>query len=247
MAVEGVNRLEHPIDVMPLMHKAFRALSDRTEELASKATTIEDIEELNQTFGFWVKQILYHATVEDEVMTGPLKDGQPLRDLVRDNETEHADLVGKAGELTEFIAKGPGSGLAESVRDAGFTLEDEQHKELEDRFHEVEAILHQVLGDQKVIKRTIRHIHSRVIGVRTLELDHFENEEAFVCSLVRDEINEAGQLHMVRRLLVDDSAEDPRWILDWVHSELDAADQAALEDLEVRFQGAVTQAVLKQG
>ncbi|MBC8280509.1 MAG: hemerythrin domain-containing protein [Chloroflexi bacterium] len=237
MATENMNRLEDPIDVMPLMHKAFRAVSDRTEEMASKASTLEDIEELNQAFGFWVKQILYHATVEDEVMTGPLKDGQP----VRDNETEHADLAGKAGELAEFIAKGPGAGLAESVRDAAFTLEDEQHKELEDRFHEVEAALHQVLGDKKVTARTIRHIHSRVMGVRILELDHFENEEAFVCSLVRDEIDEAGQLYMVRRLLIDDSAEDPRWIIDWVHSELDEADQALLKDLEVRFEGAVAQ------
>ena len=173
MATENMNRLEDPIDVMPLMHKAFRAVSDRTEELASKASTLEDIEELNQAFGFWVKQILYHATVEDEVMTGPLKDSQPARD----NETEHADLAGKAGELAEFIGKGQGAGLAESVRDAAFTLEDEQHKELEDRFHEVEAALHQVLGDKKVTARTIRHIHSRVMGVRILELDHFENEE----------------------------------------------------------------------
>ena len=150
-------------------------------------------------------------------------------------------MAGKAGELAEFIAQGNGAGLAESVREAAFNLEDEQHKELEDRFHEVEAALAQVLGDKKVTARTIRHIHSRVLGVRILELDHFENEEAFVCSLVRDEIDEAGQLYMTRRLLIDDSAEDPRWIIDWVYSELDEADQALLKDLEARFEGAVAQ------
>ena len=242
MTADNDHRLEDPIDVMPLMHKAFRAVSDRTEALAANAKTIEDIAELNEAFGFWVKQILYHATVEDEVLTGPLKaSGQPVREPVQDNEDEHAALAGKAGELAEFIAEGNGAGLAESVREAAFTLEDEQHQELEDRFHEVEAALAQVLGEKKVTARTIRHIHSRVLGVRILELDHFENEEAFVCSLVRDEIDEAGQLYMTRRLLIDDSAEDPRWIIDWVYSELDEADQALLKDLEVRFQGAVTQ------
>ena len=237
MAAENINRIEDPIDVMPLMHKAFRAVSDRTEEMASKAKTLEDLASLNEAFGFWVKQILYHATVEDEVMTTPLKDSPPARD----NETEHAELAGKAGELVEFIGQGKGAGLAESVRDAAFSLEDEQHKELEDRFHEVEAALQEALGDKKVTARTIRHIHSRMLGVRILELDHFENEEAFVCSLVRNEIDEAGQLYMIRRLLIDDSAEDPRWIIDWVYSELDETDQALLKDLENRFQGAVAQ------
>jgi hypothetical protein len=77
------------------------------------------------------------------------------------------------------------------------------------------------------------------MGVRILELDHFENEEAFVISLVRDEIDEAGQLYMVRQLLIDESADDPRWVIDWVYSELNEADQALLKDLETRFQGAV--------
>ncbi|HIF43108.1 MAG TPA: hypothetical protein EYG27_06750 [Dehalococcoidia bacterium] len=170
-------------------------------------------------------------------MTGPLQDSQPARD----NETELAALAGKAGELVEFIAKGPGAGFAESVREAAFTLEDKQHRELEDRFHEMEAALQEVLGDKKVTARTIRHIHSRMMSVRILELDHFENEEAFVVNLVRDEIDEAGQLYMVRRLLIDETAENPRWIIDWVYSELDDSDKALLKDLENRFRGAVAQ------
>ncbi|SVE61442.1 uncharacterized protein METZ01_LOCUS514296, partial [marine metagenome] len=69
----------------------------------------------------------------------------------------------------------------------------------------------------------------------------FENEEAFVCSLVRDEIDEAGQLYMIHKLLMDDTADDPRWIIDWVYSELDDTDKALLKDLESRFKGAVAQ------
>ena len=237
MTADNTHRLEDPIDVMPLMHKAFRAVSDRTEAMAANASNFEDVSELNEVFGYWIKQLLHHATVEDEVMTGPLKDNQPARD----NETEHTELAGKAGDLISFIAMGNAAGLEESVREAAFSLEEEQHLALEERFHEVEAALKDVLGEKKVTARTIRHIHSRLIGVRILELDHFENEEAFVLSLVRDEMDEAQQLNIVRRLLIDESAEDPRWIIDWVYSELDAEDQALLKDLENRFQAAVAQ------
>ena len=214
-------------------------MTDRTEEMAAEATTVEDIAKLNETFGFWVKQIVYHATVEDEVMTGPLKDSQPARD----NETEHSELAGKAGDLASFIAIGNAAGVEESVRDAAFSLEEEQHRALEEKFHEVETALKDALGEKKVTARAIRHIHSRLLGVRILELDHFENEEAFVCSLVRDEIDEDGQLYIIRRLLIDEFAEAPRWIIDWVYSELDEADKAPLKDLENRFQGAVAQPV----
>ena len=137
MTAENSNRLDDPIDVMPLIHKAFRAASDRTEALAAGASTMDDINELNEQFGFWVKQLSHHAAVEDELMTGPLQTSQPARD----NETEHSELSGKAGDLVNFIAKGNAAGLEESVREAAFTLEEEQHKELEERFHEVEEAL----------------------------------------------------------------------------------------------------------
>ena len=205
MTAENIHRLEDPIDVMPLMHKAFRAVSDRTEAMAANASTFEDVAELNESFGYWVKQLLYHAGVEDEVMTAPLKNSQPARD----NETEHTELAGKAGDLVSFIAMGNAAGLEESVREAAFSLEEEEHRALEERFHEVETALKDVLGEKKVTARTIRHIHSRLIGVRILELDHFENEEAFVVSLVRDEMDEAQQLGIVRRLLIDESPKTP--------------------------------------
>ncbi len=233
----NTHRLENPIDVMPLIHKAFRAVSDRTETLAAQASSFDDVAVLNEVFANWIKQIVYHAAVEDEFMTGPLKDNQPARD----NETEHSDLAGKAADLASFIAMGSGAGLEESVREAAFSLDEEQHNLLEERFHDVETALKDVLGEKKVTARTIRHIHSRLLGVRIPELDHFENEEAFIIPLVANEVDEAGQLLLVRRLLIDESAEDPRWIIDWVYSELDETDQALLKDLENRFQGAVAQ------
>ena len=77
MSTDSFTAPEPPIDVMPLMHKAFRAVSDRAEAMAAAASTMEEIAELNETFAFWIKQITYHAAVEDEVMTGPLETSQP--------------------------------------------------------------------------------------------------------------------------------------------------------------------------
>ena len=168
-------------------------------------------------------------------MTGLMQDHRPARD----NETEHADLFQKAGELASFIALGNAAGLEESARQAAFSLDEEQHNLLEERFHDVETALKDVLGEKKVTVRTIRHIHSRLIGVRILKMDHFENEEAFIIPLVENEIGEAGQLDIVHRLSIDEAAEDPLWVIDWVYSELDPAEQALLKDLEARFHGGV--------
>ena len=52
----------------------------------------------------------------------------------------------------------------------------------------MKTTLKEGLGEKRVTVRTIRHIHSRLIGVRILELDHFGNEEAFFIPLVANEI-----------------------------------------------------------
>ena len=87
-----------------------------------------------------------------------------------------------------FIALDNAAGLEESVREAAFPLDEEQHNLLEERFHNVKTTLKEGLGEKRVTVRTIRHIHSRLIGLRILELDHFGNEEAFFIPLVANEI-----------------------------------------------------------
>ena len=87
-----------------------------------------------------------------------------------------------------FIALDNAAGLEESAREAAFPLDEEQHNLLEERFHDVKTALKEGLGEKKVTVRTIRHIHSRLIAVRILELDHFGNEEAFFIPLVANEI-----------------------------------------------------------
>ena len=100
---------------------------------------------------------------------------------------------------------------------------------------EVEDALKQEIGQDRVLARTRRHLYQRVMAMRVLEFDHFENEEAFVVSLVGERISEQQQLEMARHLLFDDEAEDPRWIIDWVAAELTPAGRSLLSELESRL------------
>lgn len=226
-----ITKLDSPIDVMSLMHKAFRAISDRAEGLAAQAQDGGDLTEFSDSFHLWIKQLLYHATTEDRHMTARFEDSQPARD----NENEHAELAAGGGELAEFMGKGDAAGLEDNVRAAMASLEHEQHNELADNVREVEAALKSALGESKVAARTRRHLYRRLTALRILEFDHFENEEAFVCPMVREQMSEHDQLELVRKLLIDQESENQRWIIDWVSSELTPAERELLNDLEAKF------------
>ena len=228
---QKITKLDSPIDVMYLMHAAFEALSQRVERLAAGGQEGGDLSEFRESFDFWVKQLLYHATTEDTYMTAPLVNCQPARE----SEAEHAELAEQGKELIAYLDKGDEAGISDSIRTAVLALEEGEHKELAGRLEEVEEILKKEIGRDKVLARTRRHLYQRVMALRVLEFDHFENEEAFVLTLVRERIAEEQQLGMVRHLLIDDEAENPRWIIDWVAEELAPAQRNLLASLEARF------------
>jgi hypothetical protein len=89
-----------------------------------------------------------------------------------------------------------------------------------------------------VLARTRRHLYSRVTAMANAELDHFENEEAFVCPIIGERFSEEQQLSMVKRLLFDPGDDDPRWIIDWVASELEPGERELLADLESKIAAA---------
>ena len=228
---QEITKLDGPIDVMYLMHVAFEALSERVERLAAKGQEGGDLSEFRESFDLWVKQLLYHATAEDTYMTAPLVNCQPARD----NEAEHAKLAEQGRELVEFLDRGDEAGISDSIKSTVLALEEQEHRELADRLREVEEVLKKEMGREKVVARTRRHLYQRVMELRVLEFDHFENEEAFVLPLVRDRIGEQQQLELIRYLLIENQAENPRWIIDWVGSELTPKERALLDALEARF------------
>ncbi len=233
---DEITRLDSPIDVMYLLHKAMRADTARAESAMSQAVEGGDLQPFKEALDFWAKQLLYHAIAEDNYMTAPLTDSPPARD----NEEEHAELARQAGELGEFVGKGDAGGFEQTVREAMVALADKQHEELAERMEDVVSVLKEEIGDTRVTARARRHLYRKVVELRITENDHLENEEAFVLPVVRDRMSDAEQLEVARRLLIDEEAEDPRWILNWLAEEMTPGERDLLTTLESRFQGAVS-------
>ena len=164
-------------------------------------------------------------------MTGPIADAQPARD----NESEHAELAGHGTDLVNFMLRGDEAGLSDSVKAAVMGFEDAERKALAQDLQDVADLLKKEIGQDKVTARTCRHLYQRVMGLHVLEFDHFENEETFVLPLVREGFREQQQLEMVDRLLFGGNTDNPRWIIDWMASELPSTQREMLLGLEKRL------------
>jgi hemerythrin superfamily protein len=198
------------------------------EQLAAAAQKSGDLTEFKDVFDYWVKQLMYHASVEDEYMTAPLSDSPPARD----NETEHAQLAQQGGQIVEYLGRGDGAEFEDRVRRVMLSLEDQQHHDIMERLEEIQRVLAKEVGQNCITARTRRHLYRQVLELRCLEYDHFENEEAFVMPLVRQEFSESEQLGLVRKLLFQEGVNDPRWIIDWVRQELSPTEARLLDELE---------------
>jgi len=125
--------------------------------------------------------------------------------------------------------------LETSVKPVVVALGESQREEAVAKLEDLENMLTAEIGEDRILARTQRHLFSRMVASRVAEFDHFENEEAFVVSEVREQMSEAEQLNVAMRLLLDEEAENPRWIIDWVAEELTPPEQDLLSALESRF------------
>ena len=108
------------------------------------------------------------------------------------------------------------------------------HHRLADLLEEVQRCLTEEIGRTMLIARTQRHLFGKVVMARIAQDDHLEEEEAFVLPVVRRQIGDEQQLAIVRHLLLDQEAEDPRWHLDWITDYLTPRERRLLADLTAR-------------
>ena len=229
--IDNQNHLDHPIDIMYLFHKAFMIHSVRTENLAKDSVEGGDLRSFKNSFEQWAKLFRYHVDTEDKYMTTPLAESQ----YARRNETEHEELREGARNVEGILSAGDTFGLSRYVNSVMQALDEEQHEEISWSMQEVEEYLKQAIGEERVTARTRRHLYGKVMALRMLEFDHFENEEAFVVTEVREHLTVNQQMEIARHLLIDSESENPRWIIDWLFSELDAGDREIISSLESQF------------
>ncbi len=234
-----ITRLENPIEVMYLIHKALMVEAARVEDMVRRFEIGESLQPTRGAFNVWATALIFHADQEDHYMTAPLTDFQPARD----NENEHATLGCMLGDLTTFLDRDDTRGLAHRVKEAIVALHEEQHMELMQRLEDVMAVLHEEIGKTKVIARTQRHLYGKIVALRIAQDDHLESEEAFVLPEIWQRFNEEEQLEVARQLLIDEAADDPRWVIRWVAQCLNVAERRRLADLEARLDTVPAKAV----
>ena len=205
-----------PIDSMYLIHKALIFEAARVEEMVRLLEEGDSLQPVRAAFNFWASALAPHAQQEDEHMTGLMPDFEPARV----NEAEHAELDPILSDIASKLDSGDNRGLAERVKDLVAALHEEQHLQLFDRLEEVMEVLSEEIGRTKVVARTHRHLYQSVVACRVAQDDHLECEEEFVLPTIRYTFEDSRQISMIRSLLIDDLAEDKRWVLDWVRGHL---------------------------
>ena len=228
---EETVKLDSPIDVMYLLHRALSAEAAWVQREIERFEPGGSLQPFRAVFNTWATALMYHADIEDQYMTAPLTDFQPARD----NEAEHLELAGLMDDLSEYTSKGDTHKLEERVSSAIIALHEQQHSELMERLEDVMDVLNGEIGRQRVIARTKRHLYGKVVALRICQDDHLESEEAFVLPRVRESMTEEEQLQLAQRLLVDEASQYPRSIQDWVARELNPEELRWLADLASRF------------
>ena len=210
MTVE-ITTLEQPIDAMYLIHKALRGEADRTVELVRSLEDGNSLQPFKLAFTAWATAIMYHA--EKEVGTEMTKSVDATRKAAADDPVERVKWALLAKEDEEYAA------LLEGVMD-------------------VMAVLEEDIGATSVILRTQQHLYGQAIALRVAQEDHLETEEAMVIALLRENLSPACQLEVVGALLVDQDADDPHWVIEWISQYLTPKENELLLELESQIKQA---------
>ena len=228
---EKVTNLDHPINVMYLIHQALSAQSGRVQQLVHEFEYGESLQPFRSAFNIWAARLMYHADMEDLYMTAPFTDHQPSRV----NEEEHAELGQLGDDLAAYLERDDPKSLEQSVKAAILALHDQQHAELMERLEDVMAVLNEEIEGKRILPRTKRHLFRGIVNLRSCMNDHLENEEAFVLPEIKARMSVAEQLKLTKHLLIDEASPDPRTILDWVSDDATPEERILLKELESRF------------
>jgi len=230
---EQITALESPIDVMYLMHKVFMEHSIKTEKLALEILQEEDLNELKNALDEWLKHIIYHVDTEDVFLTGPLKektmpDG---RMVVKDNVAEHDQIRLDGEHVLNNFSRNIQQESAEISKDLILALDDQKHEELIGKVEDLQGAIEKVLTEDGLRIRSRRHLYRSVLALKVTEFDHFENEEASVLPLVKEQMSRNQQLECARELLFQDTATCPGWIFHFISNGLCESERILLQEL----------------
>ncbi len=200
-----------------LIHQALRTEATRAEELVSQLEPGGSLQPFRNAFDNWASALLYVSEREDRVFS--------------------QSLVGHVHQEAPSPASNgdaPG-GREERVRLVMASANEQEHLELTRKMEAVLEVLNEEIRDQQVITRTKQHLYRQVMTLRMAQEDHLETEAALILPALRAQMGEREQLNAAKGLLIDEEAQDSRWIIDWVSQHLNETERESLKELEARF------------
>jgi hypothetical protein len=108
--------LEDPIDVMYLIHKAFKKEGERLVRVVNHLSKVYELEAIKRDFEFWARALVDHTVNEDKFMTGPIADSM----VARQNEEEHARLAEYLDDVASCL-------INRGFREVDLTIESKKH------------------------------------------------------------------------------------------------------------------------
>ena len=106
-----------------------------------------------------------------------------------------------------------------------------------DKISAVQNSIVEAFGAEKLKARSLRGLYQSVLDLKVVEFDHFENEEAFVLTLVREQMTYDQQLQLTEKLLFDSTDQNENWIVDFLFSVLDDEESRLLQELISEIKG----------
>lgn len=226
-----ITRLESPLDTIYLIHKALKAEAGHIEDMVGHLDTGGSLQPFKLAFNAWATALVYHAEQEERYMTQSLNHSQPASHGRPGDNWRPRELKGWEG----YPALDDSSRLMEKVRKAMAAQEEELHQQLVDKVQDVLTVLEEDIGTTSVIARTKQHLYQQVVALRIALEDHLDVEEALVLPVVRQQMEEQEQLELAKVMLLDQDAQDPRWMIDWLRPRLSPGEQALLGEMETRL------------
>ena len=215
-------------NIMVLIHRAFSAEAALVQKLIEDMQEEDSLQNFRLRFNSWAAVLMYHADTEDRYMTAPLTDF----DLARSNEAEHAELADLADGLSQYLKDRDSETLERRVKVAAIALHEQQHDKLLTALQDILDVMDGESGKNKLVTRTLRHLYGKVVALRICQDDHFESEEALVLPEVEARFSTEEKKEIVRKLLLDEEAAKPTWVMDWVIKNTDPLERERLIDIQ---------------
>ena len=197
-----------PIEVCKLINKALNAHAANAEGLVNDMEAGGTIQAFKLAFNNWASVLMFYLDQQENLLL------PSLMHMSSQNEQKGTPL---------------------SLRDVILSNETHWHLNLMNMIEEVFVVLNEDIGSTTVIPRTRQHLLEKTVQLGIAQKDHLEYEQFLLMPIVLEFIDQDTQMEVVKGLLIDDLADEPRWVIEWLSIELSEEANNQIAKIEKQF------------